>query len=80
MEDTGITYKTCEDSLRSYTMVDWHASNQAVQQSDRDSEYAKYVEYVEYTEYVEDDLVSSGWDRCTPPELKHRHIRASLSR
>ena len=58
-------------------MVDWHAFNQAVQQSDRDSEYAKYVEYVEYTEYVEDDLVS--WDCCTPPELKHRHIRASLS-
>ena len=60
MEDTGITYKTCEDSLHSYTMVDWHASIQAVQQSDRDSEYAKYVEYVEYTEYVEDDLVFIG--------------------
>ena len=41
-------------------MVDWHASSQAVQQSDRDSKYAKYVEYVEYTEYVEDDLVFIG--------------------
>ena len=48
-------------------MVDWHAFNQAVQQSDRDSEHAKYVEYVEYAEYVEDDLVF--WDNCTPPEL-----------
>ena len=32
MEDTGITYKTCFDSRRSYTMVDWHASNHAAQQ------------------------------------------------
>jgi hypothetical protein len=35
MEDTGITYKTCTDSRRSYTMVDWHASNQAAQQSNK---------------------------------------------
>ncbi len=35
MEDTGITYKTCADLRRSYTMVDWHASNQAAQQSNK---------------------------------------------
>ncbi len=33
MEDTGIKYKTCSGSWRSYTMMDWHASNQGAQQS-----------------------------------------------
>jgi hypothetical protein len=35
MEDTGITYKTCADSRRSYAIVDWHAANQAAQQSNK---------------------------------------------
>ncbi len=66
MEDTGITYKTCADSLRSYTMVDWHVSNQAAPQSNK--LITRYAEYAEY------NLVS--WDLCIPPAQKHVHIRA----
>ncbi len=35
MADTGITYNSCADALHSYTMVDWPAANQTVQQPNR---------------------------------------------
>jgi hypothetical protein len=34
MEDTGITDNTCDDLLLLYTMVDWQATNQDVQQTE----------------------------------------------
>ncbi len=47
MEDAGMTYKNCFDSMCLYTMVDWHASYQAVLQSNtvicRICKYFKYL-------------------------------------
>ncbi len=71
MEDTGITYKTCADSRRSYTMVDWHAFILFIRQLivvrkleafqnlmlelELDVQYAEYPKYVQYKKFDEYD-------------------------